>query len=106
MRRARWLRSPTKAGSGARVIDVREPHEYVTGHVPGAQLLPLANVAANVHTIHGTGPVYVICASGNRSRTAAQTLTDAGLEALSVQGGTAGWIAGGHPVVRGPNPMA
>ena len=25
---------------------------------------------------------------------------------LSVQGGTAGWIAGGHPVVRGPNPMA
>jgi rhodanese-related sulfurtransferase len=26
---------------GALVIDVREPHEYASGHVPGARLVPL-----------------------------------------------------------------
>ncbi|WP_372593370.1 rhodanese-like domain-containing protein [Actinotalea sp.] len=91
---------------GARVIDVREPHEYVTGHVPGAQLIPLRSVASSVGQIEGSGTVYVICATGNRSKTAARTLIDAGLVALSVQGGTAGWIAAGHPVVQGPNALA
>ena len=91
---------------GARVIDVREPQEYVTGHVPGAQLIPLGTVAANVGTIKGAGTVYVICASGNRSRTAAKTLIDAGLDALSVQGGTAAWVAAGRPVVNGPHALA
>ncbi len=92
--------------AGARVIDVREPHEYAVGHVPGAQLIPLAHLAANIGTIRGTGPVYVICASGNRSRAGAQTLTAAGLEAYSVQGGTAAWVAADRPVVRGPHALA
>ena len=29
--------------AGAVVIDVREPHEYVEGHVPGAPLIPLGS---------------------------------------------------------------
>ena len=29
---------------GALVIDVREPDEYVAGHVPGAKLIPLARL--------------------------------------------------------------
>jgi len=91
---------------GARVIDVREPHEYVVGHVPGARLVPLGTVAASIGEIQGTGTVYVVCASGNRSRTAAQTLVAAGLDALSVQGGTAAWVAAGRPVVRGPRALA
>ena len=28
------------------VIDVREPHEYDTGHVPNAKLIPVAKVFA------------------------------------------------------------
>ena len=26
---------------GAHVIDVRDPHEYANGHVPGAPLIPV-----------------------------------------------------------------
>ncbi len=29
---------------GALVLDVREPHEYATGHVPGARLVPLPSL--------------------------------------------------------------
>jgi rhodanese-related sulfurtransferase len=29
---------------GAVVIDVREPDEYLSGHVPGAQLIPLGRL--------------------------------------------------------------
>ncbi len=31
---------------GAEVVDVREPHEYTAGHVPGAKLIPVNSVYA------------------------------------------------------------
>jgi rhodanese-related sulfurtransferase len=46
-------------------------------------------------------PVYVICASGNRSLAAADYLIRTGIDARSVAGGTAAWQRAGLPVVRG-----
>ncbi|MEU4421557.1 rhodanese-like domain-containing protein [Actinoplanes sp. NPDC024001] len=86
---------------GAVVIDVREPFEYLSGHVPGAELVPLARLAARIGDLPKDRPVYVICASGNRSLTAAGLLHRAGIDAWSVAGGTAAWQRAGHPVVRG-----
>ena len=34
--------------SGTPVVDVREPHEYVEAHVPGAVLIPLGEVMAEL----------------------------------------------------------
>ena len=31
---------------GALVIDVREPMEYLAGHVPGARLIPMGQLAS------------------------------------------------------------
>lgn len=87
---------------GALVIDVREPFEYVSGHVPGARLIPLDAVPQRAGDVPMGQPVYLICASGNRSRTAASWLTLAGVDARSVAGGTAGWVEAGFPVVTGP----
>lgn len=87
---------------GAPVVDVREPHEYVTGHVPGARLIPLGEIATRLQEIPQGRPVYVICASGNRSRRVTDALTQHGYDARSVQGGTQAWIGAGHPVVTGP----
>lgn len=87
---------------GAFVVDVREPGEYVSGHVPGALLMPLAGVPARTRELPKGRPVYVICASGNRSRTATGWMVEAGIDARSVAGGTTGWISSGGPVVRGP----
>jgi rhodanese-related sulfurtransferase len=86
---------------GAFVLDVREPFEYVAGHVPGAVLLPMAYVRAQLGELPKGGRIYVICASGNRSLTAAGWLRAAGIDAVSVAGGTGGWTSQGRPVVRG-----
>ncbi len=86
---------------GALVLDVREPHEYAAGHVPGARLTPLATVPDALGDLPAGRPIFVICQSGNRSRVAAQHLARAGRDARSVIGGTGGWISAGQPVVRG-----
>lgn len=86
---------------GALVIDVREPYEYMSGHVPGARLIPLGAVPQRAGELPRSERVYVICASGNRSQTAALWLSQAGLDAWSVAGGTGGWMSAGFPVVYG-----
>lgn len=86
---------------GALVIDVREPFEYAAGHVPGARLVPLGTVPRAVRDLPGDRAVYVICASGNRSLTAASWLSQMGVDARSVAGGTTGWAQAGLPVVHG-----
>jgi rhodanese-related sulfurtransferase len=91
-------------GKGAVVIDVREPAEYVSGHVPGARLMPLGRLPQHLGELPRDRRVYVICASGNRSKTAAELLARAGIDAVSVAGGTGGWHSAGKPVSRGTRP--
>jgi rhodanese-related sulfurtransferase len=87
---------------GALVLDVREPHEYEAGHVPGARLVPEGAVASRIVDLPRREPVYVICESGNRSARVVDLLSRHGLRAHSVAGGTSAWRAAGHPVVVGP----
>ncbi|MFE7706424.1 rhodanese-like domain-containing protein [Streptomyces sp. NPDC057486] len=87
--------------NGAFVIDVREPGEYRAGHVPGARLAPLSTPGAVVDGLPGDRPVYVMCASGNRSGRAAEHLRAVGAEAVPVAGGTAARARAGCPVARG-----
>lgn len=87
--------------AGSTLIDVRESGEYVAGHVPGAQLMPLGIVAARAHELPKGEPVYVICASGGRSAQAAEELSRAGVDARSVAGGTSAWIQSGRNVETG-----
>lgn len=86
---------------GVTVVDVREPQEYVDGHVPGAIPIPMDQLAGRLDEVPTGGPVYVVCASGNRSKRSAAHLEAAGYDAYSVQEGTKGWIARGQRVVRG-----
>ena len=85
---------------GALVIDVREADEYAAGHVPGARLMPLRTVPARCGELPTGRSVFVICASGNRSLSAADFLTRAGVDAWSVAGGTGAWTVAGRPVAR------
>jgi rhodanese-related sulfurtransferase len=93
-----------RLAAGASVIDVREPHEYVAGHVAGAVSIPLASVPERIEEFRRTGPTYVICQAGGRSRRAAEFVTAHGIEAVNVAGGTGEWIASGRDVVEGAQP--
>ncbi len=86
---------------GCRIIDVREPHEYTAGHVPGAELVPVGQVPMHVSALRRRRPVYLICESGNRSEQVAHYLHGHGFDAVTVAGGTSAWRAAGRPVRTG-----
>jgi thioredoxin len=90
------------------LVDVREPAEYRAGHLSGAQLVPMRSVAEKADELPKDEPVYVICATGNRSQSSSQLLRRAGVEAYSVAGGTQGWAMGapGRELVPGPHATA
>ncbi|MDA8045149.1 MAG: rhodanese-like domain-containing protein [Actinomycetota bacterium] len=90
--------------AGVTVVDVRNPNEYQAAHVPNAVLIPLPELAARQAEIPEADLLYVICAVGGRSLSAAQALVDAGYQAVSVAGGTNGWIERGGQVVSGDQP--
>lgn len=89
---------------GIPLIDVRQPDEYDAGHVPGAVLIPLSEVALRISEVPRDGPVHVICHLGNRSDRAAQFLRQRGIDAYSVTGGTKAWVDEGRPTVSGSAP--
>jgi rhodanese-related sulfurtransferase len=80
------------------VVDVREPDEFASGHVPGARNVPLSTVSTHIDEFRDAGPVHVICQSGRRSAQAAEVLRAGGVDAVNVAGGTSAWIAAGKPV--------
>lgn len=82
-------------------VDVRERGEYAEGHVPGAILIPMAHLPARTGELDPSSRVHVICASGNRSKAMTDLLRAAGFDAVSVAGGTSGWIDSGRPVEVG-----
>lgn len=83
------------------LVDVREPSEYVACHLPGALLIPMGELANRMGEIDKTSPVFVICASGNRSVAMTDLLRGAGFDAVSVAGGTGAWARSGRPVEAG-----
>ena len=91
------LAAAQTAGS-AQVVDVREPAEFVTGHVPGAASIPMGQLVDRLTEIDRSQPVFVICQAGGRSSAMTDVLRHHGFDAHSVEGGTAAWIAAGHPV--------
>lgn len=81
------------------VLDVREPMEWETGHVPEATLIPLGELRGRVGELPRAGPIAVICEAGIRSSTAASVLEGAGFEeVVNVPDGTAGFREAGVPM--------
>ena len=76
------------------ILDVREQHEYDSGHIPGAILLPVSTIteetaAAVIDELDTV--VLVYCRSGNRSKTASQALVDLGYTNIYEFGGINDW---------------
>lgn len=90
--------------NGARVIDVREPDEYQSAHIPGAVHIQLGTVPDNVDAFRGGDPTYVICRSGARSMRACEYLVVHGVHVVNVAGGTLAWIESGRDTVAGDAP--
>jgi sulfur dioxygenase len=88
------------------ILDVREPAEYVgaLGHIHGAKLIPLGELAGRAGELARERPVVAVCRSGARSAQATVILQQDGFrEAANLAGGMLRWRADGHPVEGGIN---
>ena len=87
---------------GAFILDVREPDEWVAGHIPDATLIPLAQLEGRLSEVPQDREVVVVCRSGNRSATARDILLQSGFDQVaSMAGGMNDWQAQGLPTVTG-----
>lgn len=83
------------------LVDVRTQGEYLQGHLPNAINIPLHELGQRVSEIPQGKAVVVVCATGNRSRTGASKLVEAGFENVyNLKGGTMTWMMSGKQIVR------
>lgn len=85
------------------LMDVREPDEYRTGHVPNAMNVPLSGLAGSLKQIekYKSLPLIVCCRTSQRSARAAVTLRKQGFANVQVlAGGMLGWQRENLPVAK------
>jgi len=93
-----------EAGERVQVIDVRQPDEFdgSLGHIRGAKLIPLDQLAARSGEIDAARPVVTVCRSGTRSAQAVVMLQRSGFgEVANLAGGMLRWRAEGCAVEGG-----
>lgn len=82
-----------EGGEALEIIDVREPYEWKIGHIPGARLVPLDRIAAEIPRLDKRRETILYCKVGVRSMFAARQLADAGVsDVRNLAGGILRWI--------------
>jgi len=67
--------------NGVVIIDVRTPHEFDKGKIPGSINIPVDRMSISIERIKAINkPVIVCCSSGMRSGSAKQILNKAGIQ--------------------------
>jgi rhodanese-related sulfurtransferase len=92
------------------ILDVREPAEWATGHIPGALHVPRGMLEAKADLEYAnrepaladrTTAIIIHCASGARSALAADVLQQMGFENVcSMAGGFTAWSQAGLPTEK------
>lgn len=84
---ARWLQT-----EAVYLLDVREPYEFEICALPGAHLVPLAQLPERLAEIDGSRPIVAYCRTGKRSAQAVTLLHQAGYtSAKNLAGGLHAW---------------
>ncbi|WP_251328465.1 rhodanese-like domain-containing protein [Haloplanus pelagicus] len=85
-----------ESGDGPQIIDIRDPDDFATGHIPGALNVPMGELPSRIDEIEWEEEVVVACPIGQSSIQAARLIgsyegvEDAG-SVRSMQGGYDAW---------------
>ncbi|MDH7500110.1 MAG: ThiF family adenylyltransferase, partial [candidate division NC10 bacterium] len=100
---AEEVREKAEGGEDFVLLDVRDPEEFRSGHLPGAQSISrgMLEFRAKEVLTSPEKPIVVYCATGHRSLLAGQTLKALGYDHVhSLAGGIRRWRDLGYPTVR------
>ena len=84
----------TRNDSDYVLVDVRQPAEYESGHIPGALFLPLLDLERKLFSLPGDRDLIFYCHSGGRSRAAAFLAAEAAVTVggvYNLEGGILAW---------------
>jgi len=77
---------------GSKVIDVRTAMEYNHKHIQSASHVPLGTIKHELSSINKNDRIFLVCATGHRSRAAATILIKNGFNDVShLSGGMTAW---------------
>jgi len=77
-----------KVAEGAMWIDARLPSEFEDDHIAGAMNIPLNEVRQHASSLDKSKTYIVYCQTGRRSSAAAFVLTQCGINAVVLKGGS------------------
>jgi rhodanese-related sulfurtransferase len=93
-----WLEDPSR--EKPILLDVREPWEYDTARIAGAQLVPMREVPARIAELDAAREIVAICHHGGRSMQVAMFLEKQGFERVhNLMGGIDAWSRAVDPSV-------
>lgn len=94
---AGWL-----AANTALVVDVREPHEFQAGHIPGALLVPLSSFDGGKIPVTTDKHLVFHCHMGVRCGPASEKMAALGYngDIFRLTGGFVAWARAGGAVER------
>ena len=91
----------TKALKNVKLIDIREPDEYVREHITGAVNLPLSALKSSQLELDAGEDIVFYCRSGNRTQVNCNRLADiVSGQAQILDGGITAWKMAGLPVTE------
>lgn len=82
------------------LLDVRERHEWMAGHVERAVHIPMSELVDRLEELPHDRTVICMCRSGNRSSKVVAFLLQQGYQAVNLAGGAQQWAGFGHPLVN------
>lgn len=83
------------------LLDVRSPGEFKGGHIIGARLIPLDELASHNGNLPKSRSIVVVCASGRRSKKACrQLLAEGYADVTNLNGGMMAWKRAKLPVKK------
>lgn len=82
------------------LLDVREDDEFKSGHIPGAEWIPLGQLSSRLNELPKDKTIVAVCRSGNRSGQATELLRQNGFDAHNMQGGMNSWVQAGFEVEK------
>lgn len=81
------------------LLDVREPVEWLAGHIDGSAHIPMNQVPQRIAEIPTDSTVVVVCKVGGRSAAVTGYLRQHGVDAINLAGGVVAWTAAGRQLV-------
>lgn len=99
---AATFRDMMEKNETVQLVDVRTGGEFAAGHLQGSTHIDISSDTFDkaAQQLDPEVPVFVYCAMGGRSRTAADRLKAMGYQVVNLQGGITGWQSAGFDVVK------